>query len=1149
MKKTLLFIIFILLSTFLYAQQLPLLSKDGNNQEKSKKLTFEETTKNLEAYFSTKDINKKGSGYKPFKRWEYHWSHYLQADGTIAPAQHLWNAWEQKKVMEKNSKATSNWSDKGPFSISTVVGQGRINTVLVDPNNPNILYAGAPAGGLWKSTNTGTTWTPLTDDLPQIGVSGIAIDPNDSNIIYIATGDDDAGDSYSVGVLKSIDAGATWNETGDLGDISGTVRVGSSAPIAGEIIIDPTNSNKIWVATGGGLFVSENGGTSWENKINGDIKDLKLKPGDSNTIYAVTSNKVYVSTNGTPFIVVTNGLPLDTTLGALRVEVTPAAPNNVYILAVKPSSQDFAFDGIYFSNDSGGTFTKTAETSDIFGSSQAWFDLAFSVSNTDPNTMFVGVLDIWKSTDGGNDFTKINEWFQPSPTYTHADIHFMRYYDGVLYAGTDGGIYKSENDGGTFTDLTEDMSISQFYKVSVSKQTSDKMAGGLQDNGGFALSNNVWNPYHGGDGMDAASDPNDENTFYGFSQNGGSLSVTTDGGATSTFLTGPPTSGNWVTPLVINKSSEVYAGFNRLYQLVDNSWTKTSRILGSGNINEIEIDPSNNNNIFMSKNTTLYKSTDKGVNFTTISSSSTGITGARITSIEVHNSNSDIVWVTTSGQNFNSPSSGFTGGGVFKSINGGLTFTDISSGLPAISKFVVRHHPFTTNNSIYVGTALGVYHRNDDDDAWEVFSTNLPNVTVTDIEINPYDNTITAATYGRSIWQSPIPAITQPNNELDLIAIASPNNSVTCGNVAPKLKITNNGASTATSFTVNYNIDGGANQAFNWTGSITSNATAEIELATIENLSEGNHTLNAEIVQANDANLFNNNSSSSFSVNQTGDGQITYTFGDANPATNENNSTWTVSSDNLWEIGTPTTPQLNNVVTSGYVTNPTGNTPDGTTSLLTSPCYNLTSLQDPVLKFKMAFALEQDYDIVYVEYSTDQGATWDILGTASDPNWYNSNRTNASSGGVDCQNCPGSQWTGTDATLREYSYNLSAFNSESSIIFRFKFVADPNTNDEGVVVDDFTIDASAILSVNDFEEGEFLIYPNPSTAIFNIKRATTTGENMNVEVYDVTGKLIRSKSNIIDGDYELNMSNVSKGLYFLQVSIGNKRLVKKLIIN
>ena len=1147
MKKTLLLFTFILLSTFLYAQQLPLLSKDVNNQKTSKKETFEETTKNLEAYFSTRDIHKKGSGYKPFKRWEYHWSHYLQADGTIAPAEHLWNAWEQKKAMSNNSKATSNWTTKGPFSQFSKSGQGRINTVVVDPNNANIIYAGAPAGGLWKSINTGTTWTPLTDDLPQIGVSGIAIDPNDSNIIYISTGDDDAGDSYSIGVLKSIDGGTTFNQTGVISNTSIT---------SNEIVIDPTNSNRIWVGTDEGLYLSEDAGGSWSRRQSGNIRDFKLKPGDPTTIYAVSANTFYISTdNGVSFnnsqtlLTVGVGLPGFGSIGRLRVEVTPAAPNNVYVLATETQGESYAFAGIYVSTDSGGIFTRTAETSDIFGSSQAWFDLAFSISNTDPNTMFVGVLDIWKSSDGGDNFTKINDWRTVNTTFTHADIHFLRYYNGILYAGTDGGVYRSANNGTTFTDLTEGMSISQFYKVSVSKQTSSKMAGGLQDNGGFSLTNNTWYNYHGGDGMDAASDPNDENTFYGFSQNGGSLTVTTDGGVTSTFLTTPPSSGNWVTPLVINKSSEVYAGFNRIFQLVNNGWVGVSTLIG-GNLNELEIDPSNNDIIFASRATTLYKSNDKGKTLTTLSSVATGITGGRITSIEVHNANSNIVWVTTSGQNFNSPSSGFTGGGVFKSIDGGLTFTDISSGLPIESKFVVRHHPFTTNNSIYVGTALGVYHRNDDTDAWEVFSTNLPNVAVADLEINPYDNTITAATYGRSIWQSALPAITQPNNEVDLITIVSPNNSVTCGSIAPKLKITNNGANTATSFTVNYNVDGGANQVFNWTGSIASNATAEIDLASIPNLSEGNHTLNIELVQANDANLFNNNSTSSFSVNQTGDGQITYTFGDANPATNENNGTWTVSSDNLWEIGTPTTPKLNNIVASGYVTNPSGNTPDQMISLLTSPCYNLSILENPILKFKMAFALEQDYDIVYVEYSTDQGATWDILGTASDPNWYNSDLTNASSGAANtCQNCPGAQWTGTDRFLKEYSYNLSAFNSESSIIFRFKFEADPNTNDEGVVVDDFIIDATAILSVNDFEEGEFLIYPNPSKDVFNIKRASTIGESMDVEVYDVTGKLVRSKSNIIDGDYELDMSNISKGLYFLQVSIGNKRLVKKLVLN
>ncbi len=1159
MKKKLLLISLFFVSLFAYTQQLPLSSDiDKTNKKSSRQVTFKETTERLDAYFSTRDIDKKGSGYKPFKRWEYHWSHYLQADGTIAPAEHLWKAWEQKKAMSKNSNAISDWTDKGPFSISTVRGQGRINTVVLDPNNANIIYAGAPSGGLWKSTNAGVNWNPLTDDLPQIGVSGIAIHPSDSNTIYIATGDDDAGDAYSVGVFKSVDGGATWNATGDLGDITGTVKVGGSAPIAGEIIIDPTNSSKIWVATGGGLFVSEDAGTSWQQKLDGDIKDLKLKPGDANTVYAVTSNRLYINTDGgaTDFIASppTSGMATPLDVGFLRIEVTPAAPNNLYVLATE-TGPEYAFEGIYISNDSGSTFTRTAENSDIFESSQAWFDLAFSVSNTDPNTMFVGVLNIWKSSDGGDNFTKINEWNVPSPTYTHADIHFMRYYDGVMFAGTDGGIYKTTNDGATFTDLTVDMSISQFYKVSVSKQTSNKMAGGLQDNGGFALNNNIWNPYHRGDGMDSASDPADENTFYGFQQNGGALSVTRDGGVTrDEFFISGPTTGNWVTPLVINKNSEVYAGYDRLYRLDNNNttWTDVSNPLTNlgGNLNAIEIDPSNNDNIFVSRGANLYKSTTRGDSFTRFPASSTGITGILITSIEVHNSNSNIVWVTTSGQNFNGPSSGFTGGGVFKSIDGGVTFTDISAGIPNESKFVVRHHPFSTNNSIYLGTALGVYHRNDDTDAWEVFSTNLPNVTVSDIEINPYDNTITAATYGRSIWQSAIPAVTRPNNEIDLLTIVSPNNSTTCGSANLKLRVTNNGVNTATSFAVNYNIDGGANQVFNWTGSITPNASADIELGEIVNLGEGTYTLTTEIVQTDDGNLFNNSSTSNFSVNASGDGQITYTFGDANPTASQNAGEWIVSSDNLWQIGTPTTPQLNNVVASGYVTNPSDNTPDATTSYLTSPCFNLAILENPVLKFNMAFALEQDFDIMYVEYSTDQSNTWSILGTANDPNWYNSNRTNASSGGADdCQNCPGSQWTGTDATLKEYSYNLSALNSEASIIFRFKFVSDFSAVDEGVVIDDFVIDASAVLSINDFEDGAFLIYPNPSKDIFNIKRANTIGENMNVEVYDVTGKLVRSKSNIIKNDYELNMSNVSKGLYFLQVSIGNKRLVKKLILN
>ncbi len=1142
LKKLLLIPALLITFNVLNSQHLPIFPSDNNIAKKNRQ-AFKDISENYEKYFASKDRDKKGSGYKPFKRWEYHWSRYLQQDGTIAPAKSLWDAWEQKQKMTKSSMAVSNWSTKGPISQSSNSGQGRINTVMVDPNDDNIIYVGAPAGGLWRSNDAGINWTPLIDNLPQIGVSGVAIDRNNSNVIYISTGDDDAGDSYSIGVLKSTDGGTTWLQTGSLGSIIGD----NSYPTSNEILIDPTDSNIVWVATGAGLFKSINAGVSWVNKLTGEIKDFKLKPGNPNTIYAVSRNTYFKSTNrGEAFTTVTIGLPDPSSIGRLRVEVTDAAPNNVYILAAKSGSQNWAFEGVYKSTSSGSSFIKTIESDDIFGSSQAWYDLAFAISPTNSDEMYVGVLDIWKSANEGDDFIKLNSWFQQTPSFTHADIHFMRFYNGVLYAGTDGGVYKSSDGGSTFTDLTENLAISQFYKVTVSKQNSDKLAGGLQDNGGFAFINNIWHNYHGGDGMDSASDPNDENTFYGFSQYGGSLTVTKDGGLTSNFVTSSPSQGNWVTPLVSNKGSEIYAGFDQIYQLIDNSWSQISNHSFGGNIEAIEIDPSNNQIIYASTGTTLYKSADKGVSFTTLSSLNTGIFGINISSIEVHNSDSNIVWLTTTGvSNLSGPSSGHAFGGVFKSTDGGLTFTNISSGLPNESKFVIRHHPFTTNNSIYVGTALGVYHRNDDTDAWEVFSTNLPNVAVPDIEINPYDNTITAATYGRSVWQSPIPAVTFPVFDIDLLKINISDNVLTCGEISPNLSVHNNGQNVITSFTVNYSIDGGTNEVYNWTGNLMPNASAEVILPATT-FSNGIHTLNANVILTNDANQYNNTSQSSFTItiNSSGEGQYVNTFGDVNQ------DEWVVSDNNLWKIGTPITTDLNGLVVSGYVTNPTRNYPDQTTSYLISPCYNLTILQDPVLKFKMAFDLEPNYDIIYVEYSIDQSASWNILGSANDPNWYNSDRTNASSGATnDCQNCPGAQWTGLDKTLKEYSYDLSALNGEPNIIFRFTFVSDQSVNEEGVVIDDFVIDATAILSVNDFEEGEFLIYPNPSSEIFNIRRMNTIGENMNVKVYNVLGKLILQDKNIIDASYKLNMAGVSKGIYFLQVNIENKRLVKKIVLN
>jgi photosystem II stability/assembly factor-like uncharacterized protein len=1082
-------------------------------------LTYDQMVANAQTYFNAIDINKKGSGYKPFKRWEYHWDFYKQSDGSIAPASLLWDAWRQKQEMSQNqnnrsTQVVSNWQSVGPYSFTDTgswgAGQGRVNCVTVDPNNPNIYYVGAPVGGIWKTTDAGITWTALTDYLPQIGVSGIAVDPSNSNILYITTGDDDAGDSYFVGVKKSIDGGITWNDTGALG-----------GETANEIYIDPTNSQIIWVATSSGLYKSINGGTTWAMKRLGNIKDFKLKPGDPNTIYAVSTSAFYKSTNGgTNFSTISNGLPSSSS--RLTIDVTPANPEYVYVL----SAVGNAFQGVYKSTNSGTNFTKTLESDDIFdGSSQAWYDMALGVSNTDANTLFVGVLNVWKSTDGGNNFNRINTWNADSePAYTHADIHFLRYYNGVLFAGTDGGIYRSVNNGNSFTSLTTGLAIGQFYRISVAKQSAQNVVGGLQDNGGYARSNNQWYNYHGADGMDAAVNPMNKNQYYGFIQYGGALYKTENGGESSSYVAEGPVSGNWVTPLVANNTGELYAGFNHLYKLENSLWTQVSNFNFGGNIAQIEIDPSDNNIIYVSRGLNLYKTINNGSVFTNLNVS---FTGSSISSIEVNNHNSAIIYVTTSGSN----------GKVYKSVNGGTSWSDISSNLPAESKNVVRHQKYNAQNPIYVGTYLGVYYLDDTDSNWQVFSTNLPNAEVTDIEITEIDGIISASTYGRGVWQSAIPVVL-PSTDLSLLEISQPLTSVTCGEVSPIIKVKNTGANTINQIQINYTIDDIPHNEV-WNGTLASGGSIDISLLTYS-LSRGAYTLDVTATSSGDTYADNNVGSVTFYINDSDD-----TPHIVNPFENSTD-TWlvvtqgTTDGSDLWQMDSPGTTFLNTVSsgTKAYITNPDGKYSHNTVSDLVTPCYDLTTVQNPVMRFNLAFDIEVDWDVLYVQYSTDNGSTWQVLGTANDPNWYN----NSSS---ENELTIGGQWSGINTTLQEYSYDLAALNDATQIIFRFHFASDPAVDGEGALIDDFVIDGVVATEEEQFAN-LVALYPNPSEGYFNINWPHS--EKAVMHILDMTGKKIRSESIEAGRTQTFDAQELSHGMYVLQFQTSKMTFSKKLII-
>ncbi|HET7818595.1 MAG TPA: hypothetical protein VFL70_04765, partial [Bacteroidia bacterium] len=222
--------------------------------------------------------------------------------------------------------ASANWTPIGPTSaIGLEEGIGRVQCFAMDPNNSNNYWAGTPGGGLWKSTNAGASWTTNTDDFVSLGISSILINPSNSNIMYISTGDPDGRHTVSTGVLKSTDGGNTWTQTG----LNFTTTQGKDID---QLKFLPNNPNVILAATSDGIYRSSNAGTSW-TLINNTAYtyDIAFHPTNANIVYAVCSSNFVKSTDGgVTWSVITSGLP--TSLGDARVAITPAAPNNVYIL-------------------------------------------------------------------------------------------------------------------------------------------------------------------------------------------------------------------------------------------------------------------------------------------------------------------------------------------------------------------------------------------------------------------------------------------------------------------------------------------------------------------------------------------------------------------------------------------------------------------------------------------------------------------------------------------------------------------------------------------------------------------------------------------------------------------------------------------------
>ena len=722
-------------------------------------VNFFELRDAFNGYWEGREITP-GCGYKPFKRWEARMELRVREDGSIPRAGDFYRAHQDLQEFKAARSEAGNWQQLGPIldGLTTrddIPGVGRLNTVAFHPTDPNIIFVGAPSGGLWRSYDGGQSWESNTDALPTLGVSAIAFDPFIEDVVYIGTGDRDANDAAGMGVMKSVDGGITWEfSNGD----------GMDGLTVGDIIADPQNPGVILAATSNGVRRSDDHGETWTLESNTmNYKQILFKPGDSQIVYATAIGRLYRSTNnGQSWSIVTDGLVNGT---RNVIAVTPANPELVYMC----SANTYAFRALYRSTNSGESFEEMSDSPNILDWSasgdgdggQAWYDLCMEADPVDPDRIYVGGIRMKRSDDGGA------TWIDIQNSYLHVDQHWCKFspHDGKLYLANDGGIYVLDSPG-QWVDLSNDIVAGQIYKFGQAPFTANDALTGYQDNGSMSYNGVVWDRVGGGDGFECQYDPTDESVFYTSLYYGRVYRTNNDvstqqfGGEGQLDIN---ESGAWSTPWFVSKWDEntMFLGLKNVWRSRNIKvaekdsivWEKISSDLGGNdNSNLISMVQSraDSNIVYCSEGTRRFFRTDNAlapVDEVTWTDHSNDLPWVQVpvSCIETHPIDSATVYI------------GFNGK-VWKSINAGEDWEDISGTMPQTVVNSIAYD-IQTDEGLYAATDMGIYYKDATMEDWVFFGSGMPEtVSVTELEIyygeTVEENRIRASTYGRGLWES-----------------------------------------------------------------------------------------------------------------------------------------------------------------------------------------------------------------------------------------------------------------------------------------------------------------------------------------------------------------------------------------------------------
>jgi photosystem II stability/assembly factor-like uncharacterized protein len=650
---------------------------------------------------------------------------------------------------------------------------GRLTGIAAHPTDASTIYVAAAGGGVWKTTNGGSTWASLTDTQVTQSMGAIAIAPSNPNVIYAGTGEaNNSGDSnFGRGVLISTNGGTAWTLS--------TAGGAFDRRTISEIAVDPTDATVAYAAVSGGgvngvggnngIWKTTNTGATWTNTTTAittavAFSSVRIDPNNPATLYTAvggfgaSANGVYKTTNGgTNWSLLANA-PNGTT--TFRIVLAVAKTNSQVVYVSATSAATFGLLKFVRSDDGGATFTDlTAGTPNYLGG-QGWYDTTLIVDPSNAAIVYAGGAagsnSLIRSTNSGVNWTDIKQSAASPFDGPHVDHHASTFdANGNYLDGDDGGVYLLDTFSPVhWTHLNGNLNTIQFQGIALHPTDATIAFGGSQDNGTSKYSGTLgWTLVEGGDGGFVKFSQTNTNriyhqapvlsfgpsAFFRRSDNGGITWASKVSGITDNS----DSLQNFYSPFVVDPGSgdRVLYGARHVWETTNggDSWTAVGAVFPS-NVTAIGVAPSDVNTIYAAAFSQTFFTSNHGTTWTLRNLPVT----STVRDIQVSSTNPLTAYAVVS--NF-SP-----GGTVFKTTNGGTTWTNVTSNLPNLPTWSLQIDS-TTPGRLFVGNDDGVYVTTNDGGAWSRFGAGLPNAQVFQVELNTSLGILGAGTHGRGLWE------------------------------------------------------------------------------------------------------------------------------------------------------------------------------------------------------------------------------------------------------------------------------------------------------------------------------------------------------------------------------------------------------------